>query len=219
MKVLFFDMDGTLIDSLPAALRTYEELMTFYGRSSSYEEFVALSSKSPRETILFLAERIGVDPKVLGEECTKRLSRYYMESAELFPGVREIMQEMRAENRPMFLVTAADRPIAQMMVEKHGIGDFFDHIVTTCDLHASKPHPAIYQKALELAKVKPQDAVAFEDSVVGIRSAKGAGIRSVWMNHTEGAFHPEYAHLIDHTFTDWNTVTKWLKDGTESPKS
>jgi len=206
-------MDGTLVDSLPAVFRAYEEVMESFGANSSYEEFVAFSSLSLREIVGLLARRTGIDPMRLANEFRSHVPNCYINHVELFPGAREALAEMQELGRTMLLVTAAEREIAEIIVEKHGLREFFSHIVTPCNLPASKPDPAIYREALKLAQSTPEESVAFEDSTVGIRASKGADIRSVWMNHKEEEFHPDYAHLIDHTFSNWQTATQWLKDG------
>lgn len=213
MKALFFDMDGTLVDSLPAVFRAYEEVMADFGAESSYEEFVACSSLSLRDIASLLAKRTGIDSMRLAHAFRSHVPKCYASHVELFPGAREVLQQMQELDYTMLLVTAADRPIAEQIVEKHDLREFFAHVVTPCNLSASKPDPAIYLEALALSRSTPEESLAFEDSIVGIRSAKGAHIPSVWMNHKEEQFHPDYIHLIDHTFSNWQTATQWLKDG------
>lgn len=206
-------MDGTLVDSLPAVFRAYEEVMESLGADSSYEEFVAFSSLSLGEIVGLLSKRTGIDAMRLASEFRAHVPKCYANHVELFPGAREVLEEMQELDRTMLLVTAAERQIAELIVEKHGLREFFAHIVTPCNLPASKPDPAIYREALILGKSTPEESVAFEDSTVGIRSSKGANIHSVWMNHKDEEFHPDYAHLIDNSFSDWQTATQWLKDG------
>lgn len=213
MRALLFDMDGTLVDSLPAIFRAYEEVMESLGAESSYDEFVSFSSLSLREIVGLLSKRTSIDPSRLADAFRSHVPKCYANHVELFPGAREVLKEMQELDRTMLLVTAAERPIAEQVVEKHGLGEFFSHIVTPCNLSASKPDPTIYRKALTLGGSTPEESVAFEDSSVGIRASKGANIRSVWMNHKDEEFHPDYAHLIDHTFSNWQSATQWLKDG------
>jgi beta-phosphoglucomutase-like phosphatase (HAD superfamily) len=57
--------------------------------------------------------------------------------------------------------------------------DAFDVIVAGDDVLHGKPHPEPYLKAAELLGVKPEDCVAFEDSISGLKSAEAAGTRAV----------------------------------------
>jgi HAD superfamily hydrolase (TIGR01509 family) len=76
------------------------------------------------------------------------------------------------------LVTMSMHRMAKQVADSIGF-DAFDVIVAGDDVMHGKPHPEAYLKAAELLGVKPQDCVAFEDSISGLRSAEAAGTRAV----------------------------------------
>lgn len=81
------------------------------------------------------------------------------------------------------------------VLEDCGIVDQTDHIVSGEDFEESKPHPAIYQFALERLQVSAGDAIAVEDSYYGIQAAKSAGIPVI-------AYHEERM-LVDQSHADY----------------
>ena len=70
------------------------------------------------------------------------------------------------------------RRMAKQVADSIGF-DAFDVIVAGDDIRHGKPHPEPYLKAAELLGVKPEDCVAFEDSLTGLRSAEAANTKAV----------------------------------------
>lgn len=213
VRALFFDMDGTLADSLPIAYEMYADFAKKMGLKPSLEEFVYLGGMSQQEAVRHLCKKAetALDLQSILQGYMSGFVEKYKTHIKLYAGAREILEKAQALGYRLSLVTAASRDMAHALLEKEDLFHFFEDIVTPEGLTKSKPDPAIYQKALSLAGVDNHEAIAFEDSKVGMLSARGAGLRTVWMNHTE-AEDIELQGLFDHAFSDWNSVNTWLED-------
>ena len=77
------------------------------------------------------------------------------------------------------LVTTAKRANAQTVLRHHELEEYFDYVVTSDDVSASKPDPECYLLALQKCGIKPNEALAFEDSEPGILAAEAAGINVI----------------------------------------
>ena len=85
------------------------------------------------------------------------------------------------------LVTGTSRANVDVVLNSAGLGESFPLIVAKDDVRQVKPAPDCYTLALERLGLKPDEAVALEDSPTGIASAKAAGIRTIAVGHRRRA--------------------------------
>lgn len=93
------------------------------------------------------------------------------------PGLRELWDWAKRTHLQLALVSNAPRVNALHMLEQFNLT--FDRVVLSEELSAGKPDPLPYRTALLQLGIGPDQALAFEDSPSGVRSAVGAGIRTV----------------------------------------
>lgn len=91
------------------------------------------------------------------------------------PGLREILQWLRAENIPAVLATSCDREKALRYVDMAGVSDYFSGAIFGSELEKSKPEPEIFLKAAACVGADPKACVVLEDSPNGLKAAKAAG--------------------------------------------
>jgi HAD superfamily hydrolase (TIGR01509 family) len=107
------------------------------------------------------------------------------------------------------LVTSALRPIAEAFLKQHDLLSNFCVVVTPEGLPKSKPHPAIYERALLQMQLLPHEAVAIEDSAHGVQSAVGAKISTVMILHPPTASKP-HPEAIAHV-RSWPEMQQWIE--------
>jgi beta-phosphoglucomutase len=100
-------------------------------------------------------------------------------------GLLELVARARSWNSKLALVTNAPAENMHHELEVLGLRDAFDVRVLAGELPAGKPDPLPYLRALELLGVQASEGFAFEDSVSGIRSAVGAGLRVAGITTTQ----------------------------------
>lgn len=123
------------------------------------------------------------------------------------PGLTEFLTLLQSEEKKMAVVTSASREKALFLLNYLGIDSYFDTIITADDVTETKPSPEPYQKALEELGTSPDAAVAFEDSIRGISSAKDAGLYVVFVGDEELA-DPEVLESADLVIRDFNKLLK-----------
>lgn len=180
---IFWDMDGTMVDSEPLwGIATYE-LSEKLGRRLGEKEREKTVGGSFPNTLEVCARHAGIDPATLDAEAIAK--EFFARVAEIFhgnlhprPGVRQLLAELAAEQTPMFVTTNTIRSLADPAIEAVG-EHFFQGSVTGDDVANPKPHPEIYLKAAQLAGADPADCLVFEDSVAGQTAAMKAGCRVI----------------------------------------
>ena len=210
LKWLFFDMDGTLIDTVPSLYSAYCDVCRSVGKSPTRQEFDPLIGASVQEIALSLAPSPEMALSIESKLAIAR-KKYLPERARLFPGVQEFLTYSQERGLHLWLVTSANREIAENLLGHTGIRDHFEGVVTADGLKANKPNPEIYLKALRLASANAEQLMVFEDSLQGISAALAANLSVVSCN-TAGQIVDRFKNqkrLIAH-FDDWHLLKDWF---------
>ena len=107
----------------------------------------------------------------------------------MFDDAREALQAARQHGLRVVVVSNWDSSLAQVL-ERVGLADVIDGVVSSAAVGAAKPDPAIFEAALALARVAAGEALHVGDSLEhDIAGARAAGIAAVWLNR-DGAAAP-----------------------------
>ena len=182
MRLAFaFDLDGVILDSLPALKKTYFDFLARYGQLGTELEFSSLNGPSIPEIVSQLQHKYQ-----LPESNTELLQLYksclrttYLE-ANLVAGARECLTTLNGRGFFLVLVTSSLSTEVHEILNRHGISELFDFVLTGDQFRRSKPSPDIYSKIRE--KFPHYSFWAIEDSQNGLISAKEAGLRTVYFD-------------------------------------
>lgn len=183
-KAVVFDMDGVITDT--------EKLY----RKFQLEE--GLERGIPEDVMIKACERIaggnkytnkdafesivgrGIDYFEYREKMLARLDAYIKTNGvELKSGVVEILKYLKDKGIKIGLATSTVRERAINNLRQHNIEKYFDKLIFGDMIEHGKPAPDIYLKACEMLEVKPEETIAVEDSINGIKSAGTAGLYPV----------------------------------------
>lgn len=176
-----FDMDGLLVDTESLYYEAAVKLCCEYGRSACHDSVVGMIGKNVMEGIKLLKAANSLDPSV-----EQLIDRYHVLFEELvacgirrMPGVECVLDCCRQADLRLAVVTSTDRRRATELLFKANLADSFEQIFTADDVTHAKPAPDLYLAACRSLGVKPNQTIAFEDSLHGTRSAKTAGCFTV----------------------------------------
>jgi HAD superfamily hydrolase (TIGR01509 family) len=195
-KVFLFDGDDTAYETECAAFRgctkVVNDLLRQKGRQFQFDPLELMNQfrgSNAREIMTKVAERFDF---TLTSEELDTLVRAELEAAitqlaadaEAAPEIVPVLQTLQAARRPSALVSSSAKRRIDVCLDRTGLRRFFDDdvvfsAVDSLNPAASKPDPAIYLFACKSLGVSPDDCIAFEDSVSGIKAAAAAGIRVV----------------------------------------
>lgn len=174
---LIFDMDGTLIDTMPA----HEEAWRQTGEYFSYPLDGSLMYQLSGATTYTIAEaimRAANMPLSRLEEVTLKKRelgvKLVLERAVLLPSFA-IVQAFHGK-MPLALGTGAHRAMTDLLVDKFQLQPYFEAIITSDDVAAHKPAPDTFLRCAELLAVPADRTLVFEDGDFGIEAAHAAGM-------------------------------------------
>lgn len=187
---LIFDMDGTLIDSMPAHLDAWMHVCEHYGYAVERELIHSMGGVPSEQTVEILNEMFGLnhDP----HEVTAHKYRTWQEQGRL-PDPIAITVELAESHKgvkPMSVGTGSKRQHAIEMLKHTGIDHLFETLVSACDVENGKPHPETFLKAAQAMGVKPELCVVFEDTQIGLQAAHAAGMDCILVTGNTLTLHP-----------------------------
>jgi HAD superfamily hydrolase (TIGR01509 family) len=177
---VLWDMDGTLIDSEPYWMKSEDSFAKANNSNWTEQDGLSLVGMSLYDSSKIIKERVGSDlePEQIIQKLTDDVSAQLKQEIYWRPGARDLLLLLRKKKVKTALVTMSMHRMAKQVADSIGF-DAFDVIVAGDDVRHGKPHPEPYLKAAELLGVKPEDCVAFEDSLTGLRSAEAANTKAV----------------------------------------
>jgi beta-phosphoglucomutase-like phosphatase (HAD superfamily) len=173
-RAAVFDMDGLLLDTEPLWHDAERELLERHGDTFSDADLEASHGRALVDTAAVFAERLGLPADAIEREIGEIMLGHYVAGAPLHTGVRELVDAL--EGRVALAVasnTSAD--LVRQALDAVGLLAL-GVVVSGQDLGRPKPAPDVYVSACRVLGVDPADAVAFEDSPMGVQSALTAGL-------------------------------------------
>lgn len=181
-KAVIFDVDGTLIDTVDLHAAAWAQAFRHFGVETKVEDVRHEIGKGGDQLMpVFvppdLLEQRGKEMETYRSELFKR---DYLPRAKPFPQVRDLFERIRAAGQKIVLASSGKKDEVERYKKIVGIGDLIDAETTSDDAERSKPHPDIFQAALERIKpLGPADALVVGDTPYDAEAAGKAGLRTV----------------------------------------
>lgn len=195
MKAVIFDLDGVIVDTEKYWNEAEKEIYS-KATGSDNVEVDELAGMSIVNTYEYLAENYGVD--ISEEEFFQmyedRAEEVYMQKAELMPGFKDLVEELRNRGLKIGLATGSYWPDYVIKRFNLDLDAKSDSNLVDGD---GKPEPETYRLAVEQLEVDPEEVVAVEDTDSGIKSAKGAGLYCIGYTGSDGQSLEEADEVVD----------------------
>lgn len=189
IRAAIFDVDGTLLDSMPIWEDARRDLFKKTRRGSGtgawqkalrdeHEEGAGLSAAKIR-IAAFAGEIISGVSEVI--------SGFYFREAPLKPHAESFLKALRAKGIPMAVATSNERRPVEAAFRRLGIAGYFTEIFTCSEVGAGKTEPDIFIRAAAALRTPPQETWVFEDAFYAAYTARQAGFRVAGLYDKSGA--------------------------------
>jgi HAD superfamily hydrolase (TIGR01509 family) len=185
-KAVYWDMDGTLIDSEPLHEQALIAVLKSRGITPPADLHDRVIGIAARPVYDMMREEFGLDLPF--DDWILRKYVYYMEHAAQLkprPGAIEVFRDLKAAGVAQAVVSNSDRLIVEVNLRMIGIDAPGIKTVTRNDVRAGKPDPEPFLRAAYLTGVEPAESCVIEDSPTGATAGVAAGMQTLfWPQQT-----------------------------------
>lgn len=181
MKAVIFDFDGLIVDTETIWFEAYKEVLEKgYGINLTLQQFSKVIGTEDTELFAYIQENLSIPviPEVI-ENSVKELVLEKTKEPATREGVRDYLKEAKELGLKIGLASSSTREWVEGFLQRLDILKYFDVIKTRDDVSKVKPDPELYIQAVKALDIKPSEAVAFEDSLNGLKAAREAGVHCV----------------------------------------
>ena len=185
IKGAIFDMDGTLVDSLGFWDHIWRRLGEVFLSDPTFRPD-PITEKGVRTVTLYEASALIHKNSKIGKSIDEvfrivdsELYAYYERVVELKPGARELLDSLLERGVKMCVASASAPHLLDVIMNKHDMKKYFLRIVSCNEVGKGKEHPDVFVKAHEYLGTPKDSTWIFEDSIVALETAVGAGYNTV----------------------------------------
>lgn len=209
LKAVIFDMDGVIADTNPHHQIAWRKYYEQHGRTLSDAEFVEYVSGKHNSAILghlFPDQSIDMaDFDRLAREKEALFRELYAPDIVAVPGLVNFLKMLKAHGIKTAVGTSAPVENLDFVMDALELRPFFDVLLHEKLVTRPKPDPEIYQKAMAMLGVTPEESIVFEDSMTGVKAGRAAGARVIGVATTHTI--DELAEVTNDVITDFTEMT------------
>jgi HAD superfamily hydrolase (TIGR01509 family) len=178
IKAVIFDRDGIIIDSESVHVNSVVTAFNEFGINISEDEKEWIAGRRPEDYLLVLNKKYNVT-----YEDVRKIQRIkfneMIETAAIYPDTINMIKKIHQDGLLVALTTSSGLAGTIDILNKTGIKNLFQVIVTSADCINKKPDPEPYIITAKKLGVKAEECLVIEDSNPGLQSAKGAGMKCI----------------------------------------
>lgn len=178
IDTVIFDFDGTLVNTNDVIIEAWQHTYKFYLGNEMPVDHITKCFGEP--LLITMAREF---PEVAPEESAEVYRLHQREKADelvkLFPGIEDMLKSVKAAGYKVGVVTSRTKESTEFYMEKFGITDYFDSIVSCDDTDKHKPNPEPLLLGLRKLGAEAESTLMVGDSAFDIKCANNAGVKSV----------------------------------------
>jgi HAD superfamily hydrolase (TIGR01509 family) len=179
-RAVVFDLDGTLVDSMPLVFAAIAHALEPFGQRTQDEIFSRLGGP-PDRFLAALLDDLNHLPVA-----RERLDAYHRENGHLiqpYDGISSLLGALRRGGVQAAIWTGRDRESADWLLRRHELGNFFSTVLCGDDLPSHKPDPAGLREIMRRLGVGPAETLFIGDADVDVLGGVGCGVDTLLIRH------------------------------------
>ncbi|MCR4989852.1 MAG: HAD family phosphatase [Lachnospiraceae bacterium] len=211
VKAVFFDLDGSLVDSMWIWGAIDIEYLSQFGLEKPDDLQSKIEGQSVVETARYFQERFNInDPvEVMIDRWNEMAFDKYTNDVFVKEGGVEFLKYCFDKGIKLGVCSSNSKTLLFQVLKKRGIFDYFDIIISGEDVEKGKPDPECYLKAASFVGVRPENCLVFEDLVKGIDAGNAAGMITCAVEDEYSVpQRDEKIKAADHYITDYWCILK-----------
>jgi HAD superfamily hydrolase (TIGR01549 family) len=177
LKVIIFDLDGTLINSIRFWLSLYKKTAKKFGIKIDEKEVAKRFGQKDVDILISLTPK-NKQKEVLEYYHKLKLKEKGNSDLKKFRFVDKVLKELKKRNIKIAIATGNSRDIADLIIKKNKLDKFIDYSVTHNDVKRGKPYPDMLLKIRRYFKIRKKEILCIGDSTYDFKAAKRAGIKT-----------------------------------------
>ena len=177
MKYIIFDLDGTLIDSMPVWRGTGSGFLMNHNFPVPENLMEVVKTQTIWQTAEWFRTELGVpmEAEDIVNEIVESVVEAYRHTIPLKDGAMEYLEKMKQEGVEMCILTASEADYILPALDRLDIRKYFSHVLTCTELGEYKNDGKAYLKTMELMGGTLEETVVFEDAYYAVKGAKSVG--------------------------------------------
>jgi HAD superfamily hydrolase (TIGR01549 family) len=175
-RAIVFDLDGTLLDSLPLVLRAFGHALEPFAERPTMDIFARLGGPPAK----VFNDLLGGESNVAA--ALERLTEFNRDNGHLirpFDGIGDRLEELRRRSAELAVWTGRDRETTLALMNEHGLTGYFREVVCGDDLMSHKPDPEGLIEILRRLGAVPSEALLVGDADVDVRGGAACGVETI----------------------------------------
>ena len=187
--VYVFDLDGTLVDSMPYFERGMLSVADDEGLKYNEQTIKIITPLGYLRTAEYYIKELGSkrSAEEIVEEFKRKLYYEYTNNIFLKPGVRSFLEKIRDAGARAFVLTASPHLVTDACLKKNGVFDIFEKVWSVDDFGLTKSGTKLFFEVARTIGCEPSEIHYFDDSLIALENATAAGLNTygVYDRHTE----------------------------------